>query len=88
MRRRRGGAARVSPALSHARRYQNRTLELGMDALPTMEGEMVGVLLFKPRSEAYHAIEALRDADGARRFFASAMPPLLPYLRDEELRAR
>jgi hypothetical protein len=28
--------------------YQNKSLGLGMDALPTMEGEMVGVLLFKP----------------------------------------
>ena len=58
----------------HARRYQNRTLELGMDALPTMEGEMVGVLLFKPGSRASEAVEGLADGTAAREFFASAMP--------------
>ena len=56
-----------------------------MDALPTMEGEMVGVLLFKPGSRASEAVEGLADGTAAREFFASAMPPLLPYLRDDEL---
>lgn len=65
--------------------FQNKTLGLGMDALPTAEGEMVAVLLFKPDSAVAHTIEELPDSTAARAFFASAMPPLLPYLRDDEL---
>ena len=42
-----------------------------MDALPTMEGEMVGVLLFKPGSAVATTIENLEDGPAARRFFAS-----------------
>ena len=56
-----------------------------MDALPTKEGEMVGVLLFKPGTPVYQTIEGLADGAAARRFFEEAMPPLLPYLRDDEL---
>jgi len=65
--------------------YQNKTLGLGMDALPTLEGQMVGVLLFKPGDAVAATVDALSDAAEARAFFAEAMPPLLPYLRDDEL---
>ena len=65
--------------------YRNKTLELGMDALPTMEGEMVAVLLTKPGTDGYRRIDALDDAESSREFFAECMPPLLPYLREAEL---
>mgnify|MGYP002630266022 CR=1 FL=1 len=65
--------------------YRNTSLDLGMDALPTKEGSMVGVLLFKPSSPIHREMEAMADAASARRFFESAMPPLVPYLRDDEL---
>lgn len=65
--------------------YTNKSLGLGMDALPTLEGQMVGVLLFKPESAVAKTVDALSDAAEARAFFADAMPPLLPYLRDDEL---
>ena len=65
--------------------YQNKSLGLGMDALPTMEGEMVGVLLFKPGSKVYETVNDLKDGEAAARFFAEAMPPLVPYLRADEL---
>ena len=55
--------------------YQNKSLGLGMDALPTKEGEMVGVLLFKPGSDVYETVNALKDGDAAARFLAEAMPP-------------
>jgi len=66
---------------------RNKSLELGMDALPTMEGNMVAVLLFRPGSEVCATIESLSSADEARTFFASALPPLLPYLEDADLAA-
>ena len=64
---------------------RNKTLELGMDALPTKEGTMVGVLLFKPESEASERLEQMEDAKEARAFFGEALPGLLPYLDDAEL---
>ena len=65
--------------------FRNASLGLGMDALPTREGEMVAVLLFKPGSEVYDTIESLRTAAEARAFLSDAMPPLVPYLRDADL---
>ena len=46
---------------------------------------MVGVLLFKPDSGVYATIENLKDGAEARAFFESALPPLLPFLRAEDL---
>ena len=65
--------------------YRNVSLELGMDALPTKEGEMVAVILTKPGTAGYERIEALKDGEDARAFIADTMSPLLPYLRDDEL---
>eukprot|EP00747_Dinoflagellata_sp_TGD_P082605 gnl/TRDRNA2_/TRDRNA2_161754_c1_seq2.p1 gnl/TRDRNA2_/TRDRNA2_161754_c1~~gnl/TRDRNA2_/TRDRNA2_161754_c1_seq2.p1 ORF type:complete len:243 (-),score=30.44 gnl/TRDRNA2_/TRDRNA2_161754_c1_seq2:55-783(-) len=64
---------------------QNKTLELGMDALPTKEGEMVGVLLFRPGSPVYSQIENFESGPEARAFFADALPALLQFLRDDDL---
>ncbi|EOD04327.1 hypothetical protein EMIHUDRAFT_250583 [Emiliania huxleyi CCMP1516] len=64
---------------------RNGTLDLGMDALPTKEGEMVAVLLVKPSSPAYGAMEGLSSGAEARAFLSSALPPLEPYLRDDDL---
>ena len=66
---------------------RNRTLDLGMDALPTVDGEMVAVLLFKPGSAAYKVIEGLQTASEARDWLAEALPPLLPYVREADLEA-
>ena len=63
----------------------NRSLGLGMDALPTKEGEMVAVLLFKPGTPAYDRVEALSSAEEARTFLCESLPHVAPYVRDEEL---
>ena len=65
--------------------FRNASLGLGMDALPTREGEMVAVLLFRPGSKVYDLIEGLESGADAKAFLADAMPPLLPYLRDDDL---
>ena len=65
--------------------YRNTSLDLGMDALPTMEGEMVAVVLTKPGTAGYEQLNALASAEDARAFFSEVMPPLLPYLKDDEL---
>jgi len=64
---------------------RNRTLDLGMDALPTVEGEMVAVLLVKPSSPVYDRLERLTSAAEARTFFCEALPAIVPYLRDDDL---
>ncbi len=64
---------------------RNASLGLGMDALPTKEGEMVAVLLFKPGSKAYDTIDGLETADEAKAFIGESLPPLLPYVREDEL---
>ena len=64
---------------------RNTTIDLGMDALPTAEGEMVAVLLFKPGTPTYERIEQLATADDAKAFLAASLPPLAPYVRDDEL---
>ena len=43
---------------------RNKTLDLGMDALPTKEGEMVAVLLVKPTSPTYQQMEGLQTGRG------------------------
>jgi kynurenine 3-monooxygenase len=65
--------------------YRNASLGLGMDALPTMEGEMVAVLLFKPGSAVYGTIEGLRTAAEARTFLEESLPPIASYVRDDDL---
>jgi len=64
---------------------RNKKLGLGMDALPTAEGEMVSVLLFKPDSPIYKRIETLPSAQAARGLLEEALPELLPYVRDGDL---
>lgn len=64
---------------------QNKSLGLGMDALPTMEGEMVAVLLFKPETPVRKTIESLSSGAEARRFLRESLPALDPYLRDDDL---
>lgn len=38
--------------------YRNASLDLGMDALPTREGEMIAVLLFKPGARTLYTARA------------------------------
>ena len=64
---------------------RNKELDLGIDALPTAEGEMVAVLLFRPTSPIHDRIEQLRSAAEARRLLDEALPALLPYVRDDDL---
>ena len=64
---------------------RNKTLDLGMDALPTKEGEMVAVLLVKPTSPTYQQMEGLQTGGEAKAFLSSALPPLAPYMRDDDL---
>jgi len=64
---------------------RNTSIDLGMDALPTKEGEMVAVLLFKPGTPTYDAIERLATAEQAKEFLSASLPPLAPYIRDDEL---
>jgi 2-polyprenyl-6-methoxyphenol hydroxylase-like FAD-dependent oxidoreductase len=54
--------------------FRNASAGLGMDALPTLEGEMVAVLLFKPGSPVSRRLAALETADDARAFFADVAP--------------
>lgn len=63
----------------------NKTLNLQMEALPTKEGEMVGVLLLRPGSPIYNQIEDLKSSEQARALFEQAMPSIVPYLRDDDL---
>mmetsp|Transcript_20579 Transcript_20579/g.46211 ORF Transcript_20579/g.46211 Transcript_20579/m.46211 type:complete len:556 (+) Transcript_20579:66-1733(+) len=63
----------------------NPATGLGMDALPTKEGEMVGVLLFKPDMPVYERIEGLKTAEDARAFFEEYLPQVLPYVGDADL---
>jgi len=42
---------------------RNKTLSLGFDALPTMEGGMVGVVLAQPGTKGYEALEAADTAE-------------------------
>ena len=65
--------------------FRNASAGLGMDALPTLEGEMVAVLLFKPDSPVSRRLAALETADDARAFFADVAPALLPFADDAEL---
>ena len=54
--------------------FRNASAGLGMDALPTLEGEMVAVLLFKPDSPVSRRLAALETADDARAFFDDVAP--------------
>lgn len=63
----------------------NRDMRLGMDALPTKEGGLVGVLLLVPGSTGFQRVEQLQSAEDARQFFEDALPQLLPFLEDDEL---
>ena len=65
--------------------FQNASAGLGMDALPTKEGEMVAVLLFKPDSPIADRLASLGGAADAREFFSDVAPALLPFTDDEEL---
>ncbi|KAH8075607.1 FAD binding protein [Aureococcus anophagefferens] len=47
--------------------FRNASAGLGMDALPTLEGEMVAVLLFKPDSPVSRRLAALETADDGAR---------------------
>mmetsp|Transcript_66994 Transcript_66994/g.160524 ORF Transcript_66994/g.160524 Transcript_66994/m.160524 type:complete len:571 (+) Transcript_66994:70-1782(+) len=58
---------------------------LGLDALPTKEGEMVGVLLFKPDTPIYDSISGLKSAADARKFFQENLPQVLPFVDDKDL---
>jgi kynurenine 3-monooxygenase len=64
---------------------RNKALELGMDALPTMEGEMVAVLLCKPGSPVYDRVSNLGTTAEASAFFQDTLPQVRPYLREEDL---
>jgi len=64
---------------------QNKSKGLGMDALPTKEGEMVAVLLFKPDSPVSVEIDNLSSGAEVRKFIADTLPALLPYCRDDDL---
>jgi len=58
---------------------------LGWNALPTMEGEMINVLLFKPDSPIFERIESLATGQEAKAFFQEVLPELVPYMRDDDL---
>ena len=64
---------------------RNASIDLGMDALPTMEGEMVAVLLVKPDTPVYKTIEGLASGADARAFFEESLPAIIPYVRDDDL---
>ena len=64
---------------------RNASIDLGMDALPTMEGEMVAVLLVKPDTPVYKTIEGLSSGADARAFFEESLPAIIPYVRDDDL---
>ena len=63
---------------------RNASIDLGMDALPTMEGEMVAVLLVKPDTPVYKTIEGLSSGADAR-VFEESLPAIIPYVRDDDL---
>ena len=53
---------------------RNASIDLGMDALPTMEGEMVAVLLVKPDTPVYKTMQELSSGADARKFFEASLP--------------
>lgn len=63
----------------------NTSIDLRMEALPTKEGQMVAVLLFRPGTQVYERIESIRSAADAKRFFHESMPVIVPYLDEDEL---
>eukprot|EP00427_Karlodinium_veneficum_P068190 CAMPEP_0169310822 /NCGR_PEP_ID=MMETSP1017-20121227/3175_1 /TAXON_ID=342587 /ORGANISM="Karlodinium micrum, Strain CCMP2283" /LENGTH=467 /DNA_ID=CAMNT_0009404491 /DNA_START=110 /DNA_END=1513 /DNA_ORIENTATION=+ len=63
----------------------NKTKGFGMNALPTKEGEMAAVILFKPGSPVSKEIEALATGSEAREYFAETLPSILPYCTDDSL---
>ncbi|XRB13360.1 FAD-binding domain-containing protein [Pseudoscourfieldia marina] len=53
------------------------------DALPTSDGHMICVVLFKPDDERLAKMEP--TAEAARNFFKDLFPFLLPYMEDADL---
>lgn len=53
-----------------------------LQALPTREGIMMGLLLFKPGNAV---IEEIKTTEEAREFFAKQFPQFLPHIDSAEL---
>eukprot|EP00195_Chlamydomonas_chlamydogama_P001761 CAMPEP_0202920284 /NCGR_PEP_ID=MMETSP1392-20130828/76776_1 /ASSEMBLY_ACC=CAM_ASM_000868 /TAXON_ID=225041 /ORGANISM="Chlamydomonas chlamydogama, Strain SAG 11-48b" /LENGTH=524 /DNA_ID=CAMNT_0049613769 /DNA_START=404 /DNA_END=1978 /DNA_ORIENTATION=- len=63
--------------------YSARTKSgINMDCLPTKEGPLIGVVLYKPGTPA---IQKLKTKEDARAFFQETFPMFMPGLREIDL---